>query len=56
MEIATTTLEKETLEKQRQVEICPGLEASQEPKSTGWYRAKAMVVPLAPDQKLTEIR
>ena len=50
MEKATTTLGEETLEIQ-----CPELETSQEPESTGWHRAKAMVVPLAPDQKLTEI-
>jgi len=54
MEKATTTLGEETLEIQRQIEICPGLETSQEPESSGWHRAKAMVVPL-PDQKLTEI-
>jgi len=37
MEEATTPLGEETLEVQRQIEICPGLETGQEPESTGWY-------------------
>ena len=55
LEIAATALRKKTFEKKRQVEADSGLKTGQELKGTRRNRAKTMIIPLAPNQKLTEI-